>query len=105
MLVGVEVGVRHGGLYRSTSVPLPDPTAHTSLVDTAATPLSTLYELVLGLETTDHDVPSQCSTSVWYALPFMYCPTAHTSLADTAATPLRVPLLGLSTTDHTGAQG
>src|SRR5690348_3859922 len=95
--------------HRSVSVPLPlSPTAHTSVVDTAATPRSSDPEPVppgLGLGTMLHAVPSQCSVSVWNTVPALVeiwkSPTAQTSLAEMAVTPVRrlfpVPSLGLGT--------
>src|SRR5258708_2755466 len=75
--------------------------AHTLFADTAATPLSSLLPVPgLGLDTTVHALPFQCSTSV---LALLYDPTAHTSPVDTAATPLAaslIPPLGLDTTRH-----
>src|SRR6266849_1219700 len=80
-----------GGLGKLTI-----PTAQTSLVDTAATADSRSLPVTgLGVGTTLHAVPSQCSASVPAA---SVCPTAHTSLADTLATPLSWPPDGLETT-------
>src|SRR6476646_9163095 len=88
----------------SISVWLPAmPTAQTSLAATAATPSRTLLAPGLGLATTAHAVPFQCSTSVRLALPEKYMPTAHTSLAATAVTPKSwsdTLALALVTMDH-----
>src|SRR5258707_13549655 len=73
------------------------PTAQTSLVETAATPRRASFELALGLATTLHAVPFQCSVSVCWSV----SPTAQTSLAETLAAPLSSfsdPGLGLGTT-------
>src|SRR6476619_5573146 len=56
----------------------------------------------LGLDTTVHPVPFQCSTSVWSTLPLRYEPEAHTSPDDPAAITSNLllpgPTLGLGTT-------
>src|SRR5260221_2210117 len=73
------------------------PTAQTSVVETAATPRRASFELALGLGTTLHAAPFQCSVSVCW----LVSPTAQTSLAETLATPLRSltdPGLGLEAT-------
>src|SRR5258708_6480847 len=81
-----------------------NPTAQTSVAETAATPKSSLStEAGLGLVTTLHCVPFQCSISVWEGPPLACHPTAQASLAETAATLLRPLLpfgLGLGTTLH-----
>src|ERR1700719_4033077 len=62
--------------------------------------------LTLGLATTFHVEPFQCSTRVKppLPLPLLYDPTAQTSFAETAATPFRelklVPAFGLETALH-----
>src|ERR1043166_576414 len=59
----------------------------------------------LGLGTTDHALPFQCSVSVWLGVncPLEYSPAAQTSLP-LPVTALRllvsVPTLGLGTCDH-----
>src|SRR5439155_5645574 len=62
------------------------PTAQTSLADTAVTPVRKLFPFVVGngfgLGTRLHEVPFQCSVSVW--LPFG--PAAHTSEEEIAVT-------------------
>src|SRR5438552_17399301 len=80
--VGVALGAPHGLLYRSTSVwDWWTPTAHTSLLDVAATPMRSLAsEPTFGLSTKFHRVPSQCAVSVCPA----QLPTAQTSLLDKA---------------------
>src|SRR5947209_8812479 len=77
------------------------PTVHTLFADTTATPFSMLpFFPALGLATTLHCVPFQCSINVLLISLFltMMYPTAHTSLDETAATPLRrllLPAVGL----------
>src|SRR5436305_4779822 len=75
------------------------PTAQTSLVETAATPRRASLELTLGLDTTLHALPFQCSVSVCW----LVSPTAQTSLAEMLATPLSSPGLGLGTTVQAAA--
>src|SRR5438105_3900268 len=57
--------------------------------------------LTLGLATTFHCTPFQCSTSVKPPLPLPYAPTAQTLWGEMAAIPLRklvlVPTFGLGT--------
>src|SRR6266566_3191229 len=78
------------------------PTAHTSLVETAATAWSPV-PTVEGFFTTLHLWPFQCSISACPPpLVGRKEPTAHTSLVATAATPRRLPstmpVVGLATT-------
>src|SRR5262249_7775808 len=62
----------------------------------------------LGLSTTLHFVPSQCSTEVWFTSlgpnTARWNPTAHTSVAEVADTRVNVftngPTFGLETLDH-----
>src|SRR5881409_2999385 len=55
------------------------PTAQMSSGPTAATPSSCVYSLgEVGLGTTLHFVPSQCSINVRLTPPLAYSPTAHT---------------------------
>jgi len=80
-----------------------NPTAQTSVDETAATLKSSLStEAGLGLVTTLHCVPFQCSISVWEGPPLACHPTAQISLAETTATLVSVlysePVLGLCTT-------
>src|SRR5258706_2066440 len=88
---------------------LNSPTAQTSLVEMAVTPLRTLRNaLGLGLETTLHCVPFQCSVSVCVAPPeTVISPTAQTSLAATTATEMSslpvTPGLGLEITFQAAA--
>src|SRR6185312_16487778 len=82
-----------------------NPTAQTSLAETADTAKSSLpIEVGLGLVTTLHCLPFQCSISVWEGPPLACHPTAQISLAETTATPVSVlnsePVLGLFTTLH-----
>src|SRR5436190_22803354 len=79
--------------------PCDDPTAHASVADTADTPfrLAEVEPDGVGVATTLHAVPFQCSASgaaVW--------PTAHTSFVATPSMPYRKlplePTLGLGTT-------
>src|SRR5947209_714219 len=70
---------------------------------TRATPYRTSFDPALGLGTTLHFVPFQCSISVCrIALLFMKSPTAQRFWAETAATPKSSlsldPALGLDTT-------
>src|SRR6266702_4238344 len=82
------------------------PTAQAELAESAATPDNKLSRLpTLGLETTSHWEPSQCSTNEAFCMPLLpgcMCPTAQMSLAATAVTAVRalseVPGLGLGTT-------
>jgi hypothetical protein len=77
-----------------------DPTAQTSVDETAATPLKRLIgNGGAGGETLAHEDPPQCSMSIWLEnvglnVAFV-SPTAQTSLAETAAVPVstfaRVP--------------
>src|SRR6266699_380362 len=81
------------------------PTAHTSLVATAATACSSV-PTVEGFFTTLHLWPLQCSISACPPpLVGRKEPTAHTSLVATAATPRRLPstmpVVGLATMLHT----
>src|SRR5262249_15133780 len=59
---------------------------------------------VFGLDTMVHAFPSQCSMSVWNAVPVSKNPTAQASVADVPTTPSRKLFcwltLGLSTTLH-----
>src|SRR5207249_10649238 len=103
--VGVGVAVEENGLVQcSVSVLLPNtPTAHASL-PLPLTPSSSLLPLpTLGLGTTDHALPSQCSVSVWVLGKLPTSPTAHTSLPLPVAA-LRIfsfgSTLGLGTTDQ-----
>src|SRR6266566_9009682 len=80
------------------------PTAHTSLVATAATACSSV-PTVEGFFTTLHLWPFQCSISACPPpLVGRKEPTAHTSLVATAATPRRLPstmpVVGLATMLH-----
>src|SRR6266571_401538 len=73
------------------------------LAPMAAPPKSASEELplTLGLATTFHCVPFQCSTSVRPPWPLPYAPTDQTFWMEMAATPLRklvlVPTFGLGT--------
>src|SRR5450631_4515066 len=68
---------------------LRDPTAQTSLAETAVTLKSKLFnELKRGLVTTLHCMPFQCSTSGCSDAPVVI-PTAQTSRDEMAATPER----------------
>src|SRR5258708_3407023 len=85
------------------------PTAHTSLDATAATPSSSLKTGPrLGLGTIVHCAPSQCSVRVCWLLPSYDHPTAHTSLDATAETAKRrlaaEPVFGLGTMLHPEVQ-
>src|SRR5437660_258413 len=64
-----------------------------SVAETAVTPKSSLGCVpTLGLDTTLHFLPFQCSISVcWTPLALMKSPTAQTSLVETAVTPFRTP--------------
>src|SRR6266571_2668528 len=58
------------------------PTAQTSVVETATTPRRTLPVPAVGLATTLHFFPSQCSMSACMSpLAVVNSPTAHTSVA------------------------
>lgn len=76
----------------------------------ATTPRSMLVaklpEAGLGLGTTFHLVPFQCSMSVCGPEPLSWLPTAQASLPDVAATAFRPdePRLGLDTTRHEQAR-
>src|SRR5437879_9669499 len=65
---------------------VPDPTAHTAFEAMAVTP-STAVCSPVGLRTTDHLVPFQCSVNVW-PMPSAprEMPTAQTSPEETTAT-------------------
>src|SRR5262249_59429728 len=94
----------------SIRVPLPlSPTAHTSLADTAATPLSPAPgPTPLGLATMLQAVPFQCSVRVWNTVPaplvVWKSPAAQTSFAEMAVTPASrvfcALALGVVTTDQ-----
>src|SRR2546421_2130389 len=64
-----------------------------SVAETAVPPKSSLGCVpTLGLDTTLHFLPFQCSISVcWTPLALMKSPTAQTSLVETAVTPFRTP--------------
>src|SRR2546423_11284968 len=82
------------------------PTAQISLAAMAVTParVFSVAPFTLGLATTLHCLPFQCSTSVELPLPLPYSPTAQRSLVETAAMLWRkllpVPTLGLATLLH-----
>src|SRR5437016_3386668 len=63
------------------------PTAQISLAAMAVTParVFSVAPFTLGLATTLHCLPFQCSTSVELPLPLPYSPTAQTLVAETAA--------------------
>src|SRR5712691_10006549 len=79
-----------------------NPTAQTSLAETAVTPLSWSIGPTLGLGTTLHLRPFQCSIRVCRPTPGTWAsPTAHTSSAETADTPERNPVcFGCATLAH-----
>src|SRR4051794_8301094 len=85
---------------RSVSVRPPAvPTAHTSVAETASLPRSVpLPALGVGLVTTFHAAPSQCSTSGCNTVDggLLRVPTAHTSLLAIAVTAVNHPRLALS---------
>src|SRR6266849_10250003 len=69
-----------------------NPTAQTSFAETAVTAVSWSVGPMLGLGTTLHRRPFQCSIRVCRPTPGTWdSPTAHTSLAETAGTPGRKP--------------
>src|SRR5579884_3784105 len=91
-------------VFRAEELLAVKPTAQTSFEETAATLRnSLLIEPGLGLVTTLHFVPFQCSVNVCVTPAVLtWNPTAHTSLLETALTAYRVlsivPGLGLVTT-------
>src|SRR5262245_21551685 len=89
----------------SVSPPYPaSPTAHTSLLDTAATSMSRWDQSGFGLGTMRQFDPSQCSVSV--APPSISVsnrqPTAHASVRETDATPVNAPFTGGSDVARAG---
>jgi hypothetical protein len=66
------------------------PTAQMSVADRASTEDSSLKNPGLGLVTTLHAVPSQCSASVVTPAPGADEPTVHASVADAADTPRKL---------------
>src|SRR5262249_3593795 len=65
-----------------------EPTAHTLVDETGATPKNSLYvePAASGATVTDQLVPLKCSTIACSPAPAVASPTAHTSLAEVAVT-------------------